>query len=374
MEQVWKFRRLCINVAEEYDFLFVPLLKFVVAFLAFSTINKEIGYMTMLDNMFILLALSLLSAVLPNMVMIMLAAVLLILQSYGVHLFACVFVVLMLLLLYIFLQRFSDKYSLLLILTPLAMHFGLAPVVAVAGGLLLEPVALLPICSGTLIYAIISVVAQCAATIHGVEIKEFTTVITQLLDSVMGKTDTVLLLIIMASVFLIVYALRRLSVAYSWQIALACGAVAFLVLLMAGGFFMETSMAAGKMFPGILAAVLLGELLVFFCSGLEYTKTQRLQFEDDDYYYYVKAVPKIDGDYFDEDEEEEPEIQTSVRPERQSVKTQTRPGRQPVKAQTRPERQSVKTQTSEPVRPAQQDVQIDDLESRLEKAMQEIQE
>ena len=259
-------------------------------------------------------------------------------------------------------------------LTPLAMHVGLAPVVAVAGGLLLEPVALLPICSGTLIYAIISVVAQCAATIHGVEIKEFTTVITQLLDSVMGKTDTVLLLIIMASVFLIVYALRRLSVAYSWQIALVCGAVAFLVLLMAGGFFMETSMTAGKMFPGILAAVLLGELLVFFCSGLEYTKTQRLQFEDDDYYYYVKAVPKIDGDYFDEDEEEEPEIQTSVRPERQSVKTQTRPGRQPVKAQTRPERQSVKTQTSEPVRPAQQDVQIDDLESRLEKAMQEIQE
>ena len=106
MEQVWKFRRLCINVAEEYDFLFVPLLKFVVAFLAFSTINKEIGYMTRLDNMFILLALSLLSAVLPNMVMIMLAAVLLILQSYGVHLFACALVVLMLLLLYIFLQRF----------------------------------------------------------------------------------------------------------------------------------------------------------------------------------------------------------------------------------------------------------------------------
>ena len=374
MEQIWKFRRLCINVAEEYDFLFIPLLKFVAAFLTFSTINKEIGYMTRLDNMFILLALSLLSAVLPNMVMIMLAAVLLILQSYGVHLFAGVFVVLMLLLLYIFLQRFSDKYSLLLILTPLAMHFGLAPVVAVAGGLLLEPVALLPICSGTLIYAIISVVAQCASAIHGVEIKEFTTVITQLLDSVMGKTDTVLLLIIMASVFLIVYALKRLSVDYSWQIALVCGAVAFFVLLMAGGLFMETSMTAGKMFPGILAAFLLGELLAFFCSGLEYKKTQRLQFEDDDYYYYVKAVPKIDGDYFDEDEKEEQEIRTPIRPERQSVKTQTRPESQPVKTQTRPERQSVKTQISEPVRPVQRDVQIDDLESRLEKAMKQIQE
>ena len=101
MEQVWKFRRLCINVAEEYAFLFIPLLKFAVAYLTFSTINTQIGYVTKLDNMFILLALSLISAVLPNMVMIMLAALLLIVQSYGVHLFACVFVVLMLFLLYI---------------------------------------------------------------------------------------------------------------------------------------------------------------------------------------------------------------------------------------------------------------------------------
>ena len=72
MEQVWKFRRLCINVAEEYDILFIPLLQLVMEYITFSTINTQIGYMTRLDNMFILLALSLISAVLPNMVMIML--------------------------------------------------------------------------------------------------------------------------------------------------------------------------------------------------------------------------------------------------------------------------------------------------------------
>ena len=96
------------------------------------------------------------------------------------------------------------------------------------------------------------------------------------------------------------------------------------------------------------------------------------EYPEENYEGEEDVYPEEESNY--EDEEEEPEIQTSVRPERQSVKTQTRPGRQPVKAQTRPERQSVKTQTSEPVRPAQQDVQIDDLESRLEKAMQELQE
>ena len=350
MEQVWKFRRLCINIAEEYAFLFIPLLKFVLAYLTFSTINTQIGYMTRLDNMFILLALSLISAVLPNMVMIMLAAVLLILQSYGVHLFAFVFVVLMLLLLYIFLQRFSDKYVLLLLIMPLALHFGLSPMVAVGGGLLLGPAALLPICSGTLIYAIVSIVAQSAPAIHGVEVQEFTTVVTQLMDGMMAKTDIVLLLIILASVFLIVYALRRLSVSFAWQIALLCGAFAFIVLLFAGGFFMETSMTVGKMFPGILAAVLFGEILTFFCCGLEYKKTQRIQFEDDDYYYYVKAVPKVDGEYFlgEEQQDDAGEEDTFL-----------------------PENSSIAESGKET---AEQDVQIHDLESQLEETMQHIQE
>ena len=26
---------------------------------------------------------------------------------------------------------------------------------------------------------------------------------------------------------------------------------------------------------------------------MDYTRTEKVQFEDDDYYYYVKAVPKI---------------------------------------------------------------------------------
>ena len=77
MEALQKFRRGCINIAEEYAFIIHPLLKFVIAYLAFSTINAQLGYNTRLANLFIVLAMSLISAVLPNMVMIMLAAVLL---------------------------------------------------------------------------------------------------------------------------------------------------------------------------------------------------------------------------------------------------------------------------------------------------------
>ncbi len=33
-------------------------------------------------------------------------------------------------------------------------------------------------------------------------------------------------------------------------------------------------------------------MIQFFFFNLDYTRTERVQFEDDEYYYYVKAVPK----------------------------------------------------------------------------------
>ena len=39
-------------------------------------------------------------------------------------------------------------------------------------------------------------------------------------------------------------------------------------------------------------AAAVGMVLEFFLFHLDYTRTEIVQFEDDDYYYYVKAVPK----------------------------------------------------------------------------------
>ena len=46
-------------------------------------------------------------------------------------------------------------------------------------------------------------------------------------------------------------------------------------------------------FVAVLASAVVGLILQFFFFNLDYTRTERVQFEDDEYYYYVKAVPKI---------------------------------------------------------------------------------
>jgi hypothetical protein len=44
---------------------------------------------------------------------------------------------------------------------------------------------------------------------------------------------------------------------------------------------------------GTIIAVPLAMLVAFLFMGLDYKRTERVQFEDEDYYYYVKAVPKM---------------------------------------------------------------------------------
>jgi len=44
---------------------------------------------------------------------------------------------------------------------------------------------------------------------------------------------------------------------------------------------------------GTLLSVVLAFIFQFFVFAVDYSRTEFLQFQDDEYYYYVKAVPKL---------------------------------------------------------------------------------
>ena len=56
---------------------------------------------------------------------------------------------------------------------------------------------------------------------------------------------------------------------------------------------MGTSTEYGSLIIGCLLSVVIGLVLEFFFFTVDYAKSENLQFEDDEYYYYVKAVPKL---------------------------------------------------------------------------------
>ncbi len=94
---------------------------------------------------------------------------------------------------------------------------------------------------------------------------------------------------------IVVYLIRRLSVDYAWIIAIVAGAVAHLAVVFIGDFVFDVSVPILQLLIGTLVSMAIAGILQFMIFSVDYTRTEYTQFEDDDYYYYVKAVPKMNN-------------------------------------------------------------------------------
>ena len=80
---------------------------------------------------------------------------------------------------------------------------------------------------------------------------------------------------------------------HAWTIAIVSGSFTDLFLLMLGDLFFDTSISIPGTVIGVLLAGGIGYVVRLFAFHLDYQWAEQVQFEDDDYYYYVKAIPKV---------------------------------------------------------------------------------
>lgn len=99
-------------------------------------------------------------------------------------------------------------------------------------------------------------------------------------------------IIAFAICLLLVYNVRRMSVDYSWEIAIIAGTLGNINAMAYGYIIMDIQLSYVSLIVGSVVAVIVALIVKFFVFSVDYTRTERLQFEDDEYYYYVKAVPK----------------------------------------------------------------------------------
>ena len=112
----------------------------------------------------------------------------------------------------------------------------------------------------------------------------------QIVKNVFGNELMWVMVAAFAAAILVVFILKNLSVDYSWSIAIVAGVITQLAVIFIGDFL---PVSAGSMIFGIVASVVIALIYQFFVFAVDYTRTEYLQYEDDDYYYYVKAVPKL---------------------------------------------------------------------------------
>ena len=65
------------------------------------------------------------------------------------------------------------------------------------------------------------------------------------------------------------------------------------MILLIGDLMFDTNVSIIGIIIGTVISVLIAKVVEFFTFNVDYSRTEKVQFEDDEYYYYVKAVPKI---------------------------------------------------------------------------------
>ncbi len=71
------------------------------------------------------------------------------------------------------------------------------------------------------------------------------------------------------------------------------GALTGILVILVGDVMYKTDISIFGLIFGTIIACGVVRVIQFLIFDVDYSRTEKVQFEDDDYYYYVKAVPKI---------------------------------------------------------------------------------
>lgn len=276
-----------------FDIYITPVIKFVFSLLAFSLMNKNIGFMPKLTEAYIPLVLALVCSFLPYGAISFLAAGFMLAHLSGISLeitlVMAVFIVVVGLLYY----GFQPGDSYLLVLTPVFFLLKIPYAIPLIVGLSGSVISVIPVSCGVFIYYALLYVKQNAGVLTNDMSVDAVQKFMQLMKSLLSNKLMLVMVTAFALSLVAVAITRNLSMDYSWIIAIVAGTIAQLSVIFIGDIVADVSVSVIRLLVGILVSLLIAGIYTFFVFAVDYSRTEYVQFEDDDYYYYVKAVPKL---------------------------------------------------------------------------------
>ena len=277
----------------KFEIYLTPLFKFLLALLTFVLLNSSLGYMTRLNNIIIMLILALMCSFLPVNFILLIDAMMAVLHFYAVSLETAIVGGAVFLLLFLLYFRFSPKEAIAVALLPIFFGLKIPYLIPLALGLVGSITSIVSAGCGVVVYYLLVYVKENAAAISAMEGSENALARFRfLIDGMINNKTMYVLIMAFAITVVIVYLLRRLPVDYCWTIAIVIGSVVCIVAILMGDLSFETNISIMATVIGTVVSALLCKVLEFFVFNVDYSRTEYVQFEDDEYYYYVRAVPK----------------------------------------------------------------------------------
>lgn len=271
----------------------LPILKFFLAMVCMSLINSKLGFMYKITSPTISLVVALICSFLPANMMIVFSAVFIVMHLYALSMECAVVTLVIFLLMFLLYFRFSPKDSLAVLLTPLAFVLHVPYAVPLAAGFVGTPLSAISVSCGVVVYYVVEYFSANASLLSNLDAESTVSKFKFVVDAILANKTMVVIAAVFAVTVILVYVVKQLSFDYSWRIALILGTLACSIMTFMGDIIVGLDISIASLVVGMILSVILVIILQFFIFCVDYSRTENVQFEDDEYYYYVKAVPKL---------------------------------------------------------------------------------
>ena len=294
METISELRDRIVTIYTRLEAYINPVLKFLLMFITLLIINGKLGYMSKLNNIVIVFGVSLIAAFLPMNAMVIFSALFIMAHLYKLSIQVAAVIGLVFVIMIVLYFRFSPKEAIATMLTPILFMIKLPYLAVLMVGLFGGPLAFISVGCGTVVYYIVKFISDNSDKFSSsFSVESALSGFKVIIDDVLNNDTMIVMVISLSIIAILVNVIKRLSFDYSWYVAIAVGSIVGLIVVIIGSSAMDADVSiAGALFSMLISAVL-ATLVALFLHNVDYSRAEYVQFEDDDYFYYVKAIPRV---------------------------------------------------------------------------------
>lgn len=281
---------------KRFEKIINPLGKFVFCLVVLLRLNSFLGFNPMFGKFIVNLGLAVLGTFIPGSWFVLILMGIIAGQFMSSSIEAALLLTVAMLVVYLLFARIFPKMANFIILVPLCFGLKLGYVIPLAAGLFFGPSTIVAIATGVMVYRFADYLPG-LMDVKSESLYDMPQTIMGMYDylmtSISGDRTMMLMVAIFAIVIVITHMMSRLEHDFVWYMAIGAGAIVNILGFILGTLVLGADVSIMGVLLGTIMAAILVSLAQFLRFSLDYARPERTQFEDEDYYYFVKAIPKI---------------------------------------------------------------------------------
>lgn len=292
MRSLLDFKTNILSFVEKNEYYALCIARLVLMLSAYLMVYFNLCYYPGVDYVIIPILLAILCAVIPMSVGIVILELYCLINLWGLGLEVVLVVLAVFLIAHLLYFRFARGTLYRSILAPVLMYIKMPYILPITCGLRGSAGSIISVLAGMVVYVLLSGIKANEVVFLSKADVSATDKVMLVLNQITKNKELWVVIFAFLLTDILVYAIRRLSIKNAWRTAYLVGIAFNMVVILCGKLLVGQSEGIVWLLIGSALSIGVAFIYEFIFMDLDYSRVEQVQFEDDNYYYYVKAVPK----------------------------------------------------------------------------------